>query len=75
MNKKTFNTTLKTLKLAKNALYEVLKESVETKQTPDLHKRVAVEFAFMLAMLMAIETLIRAEMERCENKILKTVRK
>ena len=67
MNKKAFNITLKTLKIAKNALYEVLKESVEMKQTPDLCKRVAVEFGFMSAMLMGMETLLRAEMERCEN--------
>ena len=67
MNKKAFNTTLKTLNLTKDALYEVIKESVETKQVPDLPKRVAVELAFMLAMLMGMETLLRAEMERCEN--------
>ena len=34
---------------------------------PDLPKTIAIEFAFMTAMLMGMETLLRAEMERCEN--------
>ena len=70
MNEETLNATVKTLELAKDTLDKVIKESVETKQVPDLSKRITVEFAFMKATLMCLEALLRAKIEkieRCEN--------
>ena len=67
MNKDVFNVAFKTLTLAKDQLQTAMQNSAKTKQIPDLPERIVIEFAFMPATLMCLETLLRAEIERREN--------